>query len=1249
VRRRGNEVPSIVHPAGSPRPAGVGRNFRRPRRAPRTEAVTPASRQCYNYFFTPLVPQAAWSGNNRLAVRPLDPALALSDDRCDMSVLERGDLRRLTGVATFAAVAIAGVGGSTCRQQPPLDSLRGDLVRALGPVPLGEARFLGFPPPESRPSTWQRSRSSLQAVDARIEHERARRASPMVMADAGILDLASGRFAAAEAHFRAAAEKRGADARPLAELGAFWLTQATRPGGHPEDVLLALEALETALGTAPRLPEAMFNQAVALERLFLWHEAESAWLQYLRLDPGSSWSAVARARLATVREVLSTAVAERRDGRRHLLEILDAGGDGLTTAVARRPDVARLYGLEQLLGAWGGARRRYQEPISDRLLETARLLGGALVGAGGDPLLHDAVAAIDAASSGSPRRLDLLASGHFLVGEGLALEAAESYLEAARRFEEALPLLEQASTPFAVFAYLHLGVCRYYGGNYQEALALLTAARERAGAGRYPAVAGYSYWMTGVIHFVRAELPLALADHQAACRRFRALREPPHVAFVESMIAGDLLRLGQADASWRHRFDALSGVPRLADPRRIYTVLWSAAECLLNDGRPAAAQRFLSELIDNLGATASPGVLAEALSRRALIESGLGKADAAAADIAAGRRRLARVLDLRHRQRLAADLDLAEAQVLRPRDPARSIALLNRAIGFYAGVGYAINTAAALRERAAAFRASGRLGAAREDLDRALSSYEATRATLPGELARIAYFEQAQAISDDLVRLEHADLHDEVSAFLAADRARARSLLDRLRAPVAESGAGEPARDSLRDLQRQLPPGTRIVEYAVQADQTLAWVVGSTSIDAAALPAGSRRLAERVAAARRDLASATPDLAALRDLHALLIAPIEPLLTGVAALAIVPDGPLADLPFAALLDARSRHFLVQDHAIEVAPSARVYLRAIAAERRFSGLPRSVLAVAGDAFDRAAFAQLAPLPDVTREVQQLARLYPRAVVLRGTAATRSRVLAALAAGELIDIAGHAVPDPGVHGGSALLLAPPRRSELGGTGERADLLRAMDLADLSLHGTRLVILAACGTATGPAAAMEGNLSLARNFLAAGVPAVIASLWNVDDATAAAFLGAVHGYLARGSSPLDALHHAQLQFLARAPANPAAWAGFQLMGGALERRQVSRGPAGPITRTLRMEDRHDAPKAFPVRSAHPVRLGGGMRRAAAASRQPGRASSRSTSAGASWPAGAREVPGRAAAGGAGHPEGGLRRPRGAGDRRR
>ena len=98
-------------------------------------------------------------------------------------------------------------------------------------------------------------------------------------------------------------------------------------------------------------------------------------------------------------------------------------------------------------------------------------------------------------------------------------------------------------------------------------------------------------------------------------------------------------------------------------------------------------------------------------------------------------------------------------------------------------------------------------------------------------------------------------------------------------------------------------------------------------------------------------------------------------------------------------------------------------------------------------------------------------------------------------------------------------------------------------MDLRRTRLVVLAACTTAGGAIRRGEGILSLARPFLAAGVPSVVATLWDIDDHASVAFFADFHARLAAGGQPARALRAAQLSAIATTL--PSVWAAPILVG--------------------------------------------------------------------------------------------------------
>ena len=126
--------------------------------------------------------------------------------------------------------------------------------------------------------------------------------------------------------------------------------------------------------------------------------------------------------------------------------------------------------------------------------------------------------------------------------------------------------------------------------------------------------------------------------------------------------------------------------------------------------------------------------------------------------------------------------------------------------------------------------------------------------------------------------------------------------------------------------------------------------------------------------------------------------------------------------------------------------------------------------------------------------------------------------------------------------------PWRSRIlldGLAGSASDTLDAARIAGTPLSA-RLAVLASCETAGGRILSGEGVQGLGSAFLAAGVPAVVATLWPVDDQATARFCRFFYAALAEGQPPIEALAQARRGLSSSvAWSDPYYWAGFVLLG--------------------------------------------------------------------------------------------------------
>jgi CHAT domain-containing protein len=109
-----------------------------------------------------------------------------------------------------------------------------------------------------------------------------------------------------------------------------------------------------------------------------------------------------------------------------------------------------------------------------------------------------------------------------------------------------------------------------------------------------------------------------------------------------------------------------------------------------------------------------------------------------------------------------------------------------------------------------------------------------------------------------------------------------------------------------------------------------------------------------------------------------------------------------------------------------------------------------------------------------------------------------------------------------------------------------VRLTDIYNMRLDAD-LVVLSACQTALGKEIKGEGVVGIARAFMYAGAPRVVATLWEVNDAATAELMKLFYrGVLIENRPPAAALRAAQLE-MSRNPrwASPYYWAGFVVQG--------------------------------------------------------------------------------------------------------
>ena len=209
--------------------------------------------------------------------------------------LPRRDWRLLAAAAAVGVVALAGVLVVVRGRSDPVTTL----AAAVGDELPIEARLSGKlsdrkPPAPLRGEPGGTIPRSLRLAGDKAILEAEERPSAHNLHAAGLAHLLLGELDEAVAVLKEASRK-DSDPNILSDLSAAFSTRGRRRGDHT-DFQNALQAADEALAKDPKLPAALFNNALAVEQIapFAPEKVRAAWASYLAVDPTSQWAEIAR-------------------------------------------------------------------------------------------------------------------------------------------------------------------------------------------------------------------------------------------------------------------------------------------------------------------------------------------------------------------------------------------------------------------------------------------------------------------------------------------------------------------------------------------------------------------------------------------------------------------------------------------------------------------------------------------------------------------------------------------------------------------------------------------------------------------------------------------------------------------------------------------------------------------------------------------------------------------------------------------
>ena len=401
--------------------------------------------------------------------------------------------------------------------------------------------------------------------------------------------------------------------------------------------------------------------------------------------------------------------------------------------------------------------------------------------------------------------------------------------------------------------------------------------------------------------------------------------------------------------------------------------------------------------------------------------------------------------------------------------------------------------------------ARGRTAQAEAEIYKAIDVVEGAQTTLSSSEDRIAFLSGRMQIYREAIQLL-LNQRKTLEALRVAERSRARAL------------------NGKKGQWRARTNGT-VLFYWLDDPASHLWVIPPAGEPRYIRIAGEHEIQEAVQKHTQFILRARDPLAdnsrEARQLYEMLVAP-----AGVKNdVFIVPDGVLHQLNWETLIAPKPDHYWIEDATISVIPSVTT-----ASVPRGRGSDRMLLvgdaAASGDGFGRLKFAG--------DEITRIASLFPDGRILREAGATPQSAAASMQDEfGYIHFAAHA---------TANRLRPLESAVILSSDSLNYKLYARDVVKLPVKA-KLVTLSACQAAGARSFKGEGLIGFAWAFLGAGAENVVATLWEVDDASTPQLMEQMYRQLRLGRTPPVALREAKLALLRSETAlrKPYFWGAF------------------------------------------------------------------------------------------------------------
>lgn len=936
-------------------------------------------------------------------------------------------------------------------------------------------------------------------AEARIAHGIAARPDdPAWLQLQGRADLLEAREDASIAELERAHALSPADPYLLSDLGAAYFQKAAR-SADPKLYVASFEFLSQGARLQPDDPVLLFNLALAAERIFAFHQARRGWQTYLGVDSQSGWANEARAHLALVNQELDRQQAYATGTTpEHLIAELRRGvpwdqlfaPDEEYLKVAVTHLLPRYYTSTEDDGAGGilqtmadasitrhgdtWLRDALRTPHSHAAAEGFRWLGRTIEAEGAGDW--------DQSSTDARRSLQMFRSAGSQAGALRAqledLLSLQARSRVAQCVQQGRPL--ESSVRRTTYSWLRTqatmetAICRGWAGDFDEAWAKHREAIQTA--------TRYHY----------SVLLLRALDSSAAWQRD-----------IGNLVAARQALMQGLALFWTARYP-------LAGAYNLYTSL-SLLAPQANDAY--AAEAWARESLDTGWSAGRPLLHAATLHQLALTEMPVGLHESAVRRLQEAAASLAKLPpDDQRLLRVVYTIELAEAET--------ALGNVDKPLARLQPIREDVErcgTLLMLRFHAVSGRLHLRRGnftEARRLLQRALEIGEAGRSTL-SEADRLPW---TRAMGDSYRALVECQVKT------GTDPRQSWALWSRYRAELFDHEmAGTPAPDGVAPSEAMLSfaglPSGVAVWFATPRGFQFRWLDPQTK----AVGEAAGRLARACATPRSPVSVLRRDA---RQLSQWLLGPWDQELDGVRTVVVETDGPVASLPWTALVRSNG-HYWPEDFAVRI----RVWSGPRSGPPEPLASLKSVVAVGAPAV--ISDGDWPPLPDARAEAEEVCSRFPRACeLLVGQQATLAEVRDRLPPAEIFHFSGHGY---GGEGGGLILR---------GMAGAPALLSASEIQGVDLSRCRLAVLSGCATGAGERNGPGDPQSLVRAFLRAGAREVVASPWNLDSASTHLLIEKFYTALFSGATAAESLRMAGAAVRSNgAYQHPYYWAGLQV----------------------------------------------------------------------------------------------------------